>query len=77
MKMKKILAALLIMMSAGITTSGNDGPYMTVVSLKGTEVFKLIYTGNTSGWVKLNIFESQGRVIHAETIAGRNGSFTP
>lgn len=55
----------------------NDEPGLTVVSSKGSEVFKVIYKGTTTGKVKLNILDGRGTVIHSETISGLNGFICP
>lgn len=68
---------MLTTVSAVASAYGDDGPGMTVVSFKGSEVFKVIYKGSTSGKVKLNIFDSQGRVIHSGSVAGKDGFICP
>ena len=77
MKTKKLFLALLIMVSAVAAAFGNDGPDLTVVPLKASGVFKVIYKGNTAGKVKLNIFDSQGKIIHSDNITGKNGFICP
>jgi len=68
---------MLMTMSAVASAFGNDGPDMTVISLKGSEVFKVIYKGNAKGRVKLNVFDAWGKVIHSGTIAGTDGFICP
>jgi len=75
MKMKALFFALLVAMST--TAFGNDAPAMTVVSFKGSEIFKVIYKGTAMGKVKLNILDAQARVIHSETISGVDGFILP
>ena len=48
-------------MSLVTSARANDGREMTVVAAKDSEVFKVIYKGNTSGKVKLNILDEMGR----------------
>lgn len=68
---------MLITMSTVLFAFGNDTPEMAVVSLKNSEVFKVIYSGGTSAKVKLNIFNSQGKVIHSGTMSGKDGFICP
>lgn len=77
MKTKTLILALLISMSTVALTFGNDRPDITVVSAKGSEVFKVIYKGTTSGKVKLSIFDPNGKTVLSESIQGRQGFICP
>ncbi len=73
----KTLIALIVAASSLSLAFGNDNPQMAVVSLRGSAVFKVIYKGNTTGKVKLNIFDRDGRIIHSASIPGLNGFICP
>lgn len=73
--MKVLFFALLVAVSA--TASANDFPGLTVVSLKGSEVFRVIYKGATPGKVKFNILDAKGKTILAQTVDGANGFIMP
>jgi hypothetical protein len=77
MKTKSLFLAMLIGLSSTALAFENDEPQMTVVSVKGSEVFKVIYKGRGVGRIKLNIFDAQGKMIHAEAISGLNGFIIP
>lgn len=77
MKTKSLFFAMLIALSSTALAFENDKPEMTVVPVKGAEVFKVIYRGSTTGNVKLNIFDGQQRMIHTEAIRGLNGFIIP
>lgn len=68
---------MLIMMSLTTSVRANDGREMTIVATKDSEVIKVIYKGNTSGKVKLNIFDAEGNTIHSASIAAKEGFICP
>lgn len=68
---------MLITVSTVASAFSNDDPEMTVVSLKGSEVFKVIYKGNTSGKVTLNVLNHQGKIIHSGSVTGKDGFICP
>ena len=77
MKTRTLFFALLLAVSTTAYAFGNDEPGLTVVSFKGSEVFKVIYKGTTTGRLKLNILDDRENVIHSETISGLNGFICP
>jgi len=77
MKTKTLFFTVLVLVSATAFAFGSDDPGMTVVSVKGSEVFKVIYKGATTGKIKLNILDAEGRTIHSETLFGLNGFILP
>ena len=77
MKTKSLFFAALVTVTATVSAFGNDKPEMTVVAIKGSEIFKVIYKGETQGKVKVNIFDANGRVIHTAAITGRDGFIYP
>lgn len=77
MKTKCLLFATLLTVSVVASGYGDHGPEMTIVPVKGSEVFKVIYKGSTSRKVKLNILNSQGSIIHSTFVAGKDGFICP
>lgn len=77
MKMKSLFFAVLLALGTSTFAFGNDEPGMTVVSVKGSQIFKVIYRGSETGKVKMNILDANGKVIHSETFAGLNGFIIP
>lgn len=76
MKTKALFFALLLA-AVSTTAFAKEDPGMAIVSSKGSEIFKVIYKGASTGKVKLNILNSQKRVIYSETISGLNGFICP
>lgn len=76
MKTKSLFFAVLIAVSAS-AFAGEDEPGMTVVPVKGSEVFKVIYRGGSAGRVWLHVYDPQGNRIHSERIQGLNGFICP
>ena len=64
-------------MAWSVVATAYDGPEMTIVAGKGSEVFKVIYKGGTSRKVKLNVINSRGRTIHSTSLAGKDGFICP
>lgn len=80
MKTNSLFFAALIMVSAVVSAAGKDEPRrtgMAIVPVKGSEVFKVIYKGETAGKVKLNIYNAQSQAILSETFTGTNGFICP
>lgn len=77
MKTRTLFFALLLAVSTTALAYGNEGPGMTVVSVKGSEIYKVIYKGSVGGKVRLNILDAHGNKIHSESFAGLNGFILP
>ena len=80
MKSKSLFIVALVMLSSVVATFGKEEPSkagLAVVPVKGTEVFKVIYKGENSGKVKLNIYDASGVVIFSETINSVDGFIRP
>jgi hypothetical protein len=81
MKTKSLFFAALVLMSSVVAlAAGKDEPRrtgMAVVPVKGSEVFKVIYKGETAGKVKLNIYNAEDKVIMAEVFNGVDGFICP
>jgi hypothetical protein len=80
MKTKSLFFAALVLVSAVASAAGKDEPRrtgMAVVPVKGSEVFKVIYKGESAGKVKLNIYNSNAKLILTETFNGTDGFICP
>jgi hypothetical protein len=80
MKTKSLFFAALILVSAVASAAGKDEPRrtgMAIVPVKGSEVFKVIYKGESAGKVKLNIYNSNAQLILTETFNGTDGFICP
>jgi len=79
MKTKSLFLAALVMVAA-VSAFGKEEPTnkgLAVVALKGTEVFKVIYKGETTGRVKLNVYNSASQLVFTESFAGVEGFILP
>jgi hypothetical protein len=80
MKANYLFIAALIIVSTVASAAGKDEPRktgMAIVPVKGSEVFKVIYKGETIGRVKLNIYNSNSEVILTQTMNGVEGFICP
>jgi hypothetical protein len=80
MKTKSLLFAVLVWIGGVASAIGKDEPRMTgmtIVPVKGSEVFKVIYRGESVGKVKLNIYNSKTKLILTETFNGVDGFICP
>lgn len=69
MKTKSLFIAALVIVSAVSSVAGKDAPRtgMAVVPVKGSEVFKVIYKGENTGKVRLNIYNADAKIVLSET----------
>jgi hypothetical protein len=80
MKIKSLFLAMLVVFSSAVVFAGKDEPRNTglaVVPVKGSEMFKVVYKGESVGKVKFNIYDSNGRLIMAHSINGVSGFILP
>jgi len=80
MKTKSLFVAALLMISAVVVAAGKDDSGktgMAIIPVKGSEVFKVVYKGEASGKVKLNIYDADNRIIMTETYSGVDGFICP
>ena len=80
MKTKSLLIAAMVMLSATITTFGKNNPSkasLSVVPVKGEQVFKIIYKNEKTGTVTVNILSPAGTVVFTETITSVEGFILP
>lgn len=80
MKTRSLFIAALVVFSAAVSAFGKEEPSkagLAVVPVKGKEVFKIIYKGENTGKVKLNIYNSTGEVVFTETLSNVDGFIRP
>ena len=77
MKTRTLFFALLLAITTTALAYGSEGPGMTVVNVKGSEIYKVIYRGSVGGKARLNIVDAHGNKIHSESFAGLNGFILP
>lgn len=79
MKTKSSILAAFLLMTA-VATFGSDEPKkagVVVVPMKGAEVFKVIYKSETSGKVKVKLYNTQNEVIFSEGFKNTEGFILP
>jgi hypothetical protein len=80
MNTKSFYIAALIVMAGAVTAVGKDEPSnagLAVVPVKGSEVFRVIYKGESASRVKLNVYNSSSQVIFSETVNSSGGFIRP
>jgi hypothetical protein len=80
MKTKSILLAAFFVMSLVVAAIGKDEPTkagLAVVSIKGADVFKVIYKSETPSKVKLNLYNAESSIVYSETIESTEGFILP
>ena len=79
MKTKSINLLAVLLMSA-VVAFGNDEPKkagFAVLHGKGSEVFKVIYKNETTGKVKVNVYNAKAEVVHSELLNNTSGFILP
>jgi hypothetical protein len=80
MKTKSLFIAALLVFGSAVAFAGKDEPRKTgfaVVPVKNSEIFKVIYRGESAGKVRLNIYNASGSLVLTETINGVDGFIVP
>ena len=79
MKTKSLYLAALMVIAVAATAVGKDEPRqgLAVIPVKGSEVFKVIYKGESSSKVKLNVYNSASEIVFSETMNGVDGFIRP
>lgn len=80
MKTKSLYLAALMVIAAAVSAVGKDEPGskgLAVVPVKGSEVFKIIYKGESFSKVKLNVYNSSSQIVFSETMNSVNGFIRP
>ena len=79
MKTKSIVLAAVFAMTT-LVTFGGDEPKkagVAVVPSKGTEVYKVIYSNETAGNVKVNVFNADGQLLYSKNFSETKGFILP
>ena len=80
MNTKSLFAAVLFTIGAAVTAIGKNEPGstgMAVVASYGSEIVKVIYKGENAGRVRLNIYNSQSKVVFSESRNSAEGFILP
>ena len=78
--MKSLYVAALMVMAVAVSVNAKDEPGaqgMAVVAVKGSDVFKVIYKGETASKVKLNVYDASSRIVFSETMSSVTGFIRP
>ena len=70
MKTKSLYFAALFVIGAAVAAVGKEEPNstgMAVVTVKGSEVVKVIYKSETAGKVKLSVYDAASNIVFTET----------
>lgn len=76
----KFLFVAVVMVGALMSAVAAEEPVtrgMVVVPVKGSHVYKVIYKGETSGKVKLNIYNDYSRLIFSQSLHAMDGFICP
>lgn len=79
MKTKSIYLVAFLLMSV-VATFGNDEPKksgLAVLPVKGSEVFKVIYTNEIANKVKVNLYNANSQIVFSESINNTDGFILP
>jgi hypothetical protein len=78
MKTKSIfIAAVLVVAVVASVVANDNNTGLAILRANGTEVFKVIYKGESSKTVKINVYDQNADLVFAETINGSNGFILP
>jgi len=80
MKTKSLLIAALVVISATVSAIAKEEPTkagLAIVSVKGSETFKVIYKTENTGSTKVNIYNAEAKVIFAKVVSNAGGFILP
>ncbi len=79
MKTQVMCIAAFMVIVASVAAVGKDEPRagMAVVPVKGSEVFKVIYRGESASKVKLNVLNASSDIVFTETFNNMDGFIRP
>ena len=80
MKSKSLFIVVLALFSVAVTVFGKEEPTkvgLAVIPVKGTEVFRVIYKGEATGKVRLNVYNNADRMVFTETLSRVDGFIRP
>jgi hypothetical protein len=78
MKTKSLFIAAVLTVGVAASVVANDNNKgLAILRANGTEVFKVIYKGEASKTVKINIYNQNADLVFTETITGSNGFILP
>jgi hypothetical protein len=77
MKARSFITAMFVLAGTMAFAFGPISPRIVVISQKNSGMFKVIYEGEKTGHVKMNILDTKGRVIFSETTESSGGFIRP
>jgi len=80
MNTKSLYVAALFTIGAAVTAIGKNEPGsagMAVVSSSGSQIVKVIYKGENAGRVRLNIYDSNSKIVFTDTRNSAEGFILP
>jgi hypothetical protein len=80
MKTKSLLIAALVVVSATVSAFAKEEPTkagLAIVSVKGSETFKVIYKTENTGSTKVNIYNAEAKVIFSKVVSNAGGFILP
>ena len=80
MKTKSLFIAAILVLNVCVTAFGIEKPVtkgMAVIAVRGSEVFKVIYKGQSAGKVKLNVYDKESTLVFSESFASIDGFIRP
>jgi len=81
MKTKSLFLAALVVLSSAVVFAGKEEEPrksgFAIVPVKGSQIFKVVYKGETTGKVKLNIYNADGLLMMSQTFNSVDGFILP
>jgi hypothetical protein len=78
MKMKSLVLTTLVVLGSAMAFGKEDPKTgLAILPVKGSETFRIIYKGENTARVKLNIYNADGAQILTQTISGLDGFIIP
>ncbi|HPM30418.1 MAG TPA: hypothetical protein PLJ60_08770 [Chryseolinea sp.] len=80
MKTKSLLISALVVIGATVSAIAKEEPTkagLAIVSVKGSETFKVIYKTENTGFTKVNIYNAEAKVIFSKVVSNAGGFILP
>src|SRR6187551_3535402 len=80
MKTKSLLIAALVVISATVSAFAKEEPTkagLAIVPVKGSQTFKVIYKSENAGTTKVNIYNTESKVIFSKVVSNEGGFILP
>jgi len=77
MKMKSILAAAFVLISAVTFANEANNNKLVVIRTQESNIFKVIFEGEAQVTANISVLDTQGKVVFTESVRGKNGFILP